>query len=30
VVGQHAFMNDSTWQSGGGVLVGKAPPSGYP
>jgi alkylation response protein AidB-like acyl-CoA dehydrogenase len=30
VVGQHAFMNDSTWQSGGGVLVGKAPPTGYP
>lgn len=30
VVGQHAFMNDSTWQSGGGMLVGKAAPPGYP
>ncbi len=30
VVGQHAFMNDSTWQSGGGMLVGKSPPPGYP
>lgn len=30
VVAQHAFMNDGTWQSGGAVLLGKAPPPGYP
>ena len=30
VVGQHAFMNDGTWQSGGAVLLGKTPPPGYP
>jgi hypothetical protein len=29
-VGQHAFMNDGTWQSGGAVLLGKTPPPGYP
>ena len=30
VVAQHAFMNDSTWQSGGSVLLGKEAPPGYP
>lgn len=30
VVAQHAFVNDGTWQAGGGVLLGKAPPPGYP
>jgi len=30
VVAQHAFMNDGTWQPGGAVLLGKAPPPGYP
>lgn len=30
VVAQHAFLNDGTWQSGGAVLLGKAPPPGYP
>lgn len=29
VVAQHAFMNDGTWQSGGGALLGKTPPPGY-
>lgn len=30
VVGQHAFMNDGTWQSGGQALLGLKTPPGYP
>lgn len=30
VVAQHAFMNETTWQSGGAVMLGRKPAPGYP